>query len=511
MKKIKYKMESFFKESFKVIITSIVLILVVFFLFLNFDEKSKNERMGTLVENEKKILKSEIDLLESNTQKIKNDLNFLAYTYNYFCNNQDGKEKLAKLWAEFSKNNSWYDQIRLIDLEGMELIRINLIEKEGIIVSEELLQNKNHRDYFKEGLKLEIGEIFISPFDLNIENQVIEIPFKPVIRFVKKVIDNNGEIVGLLVLNYLGGKIIQDFERLANESQGEIFLLNEEGYWLYGGDREDQWSFVFDEKNGKKFSDKFREEWLKLNRGEDKFVTENGFFLIDSYMFGDEKLRMIFHIGEEDENSYLFNESKRNKYKRIISNNILTFSLLIGLFLSTEGILFFYFGYRRVRVRADMDALTGVYARRAGIEKLKKIFGKKENFSKDLSVIFVDINNLKKVNDTYGHKLGDELIQNTVKIMKEVVREEDFIFRYGGDEFVIVLLGVNKELAEKIWERIEEKFQNKNLESEEIYILSASHGVIYVKIDETIKVLDIIKYADKRMYVDKSKSKKSRS
>ncbi len=511
MKRIKYKVESFFKESFKIILTVIILTSTIFFLLLNFDEKSKEEKIKILIENEKIILKSEIELLEENIEEIKNDLNFLAFTCTYFCNNKEGEEKLAKLWSEFSKNTSWYDQIRLIGLDGMELIRINLVDNEGIIVSEELLQNKSHRDYFKEGMSLGRDETYISQFNLNIENKMVETPFKPVIRFSQKVFDTEGNNIGLLVLNYLGGKIIKDFEKIANESQGHIYLLNKDGYWLYGGDRDDEWSFLFNGSKGKNFADDFEKEWDKVLEGQDEIITSNGFFLADYYMLGKEKLRVIFHIGEGDKNSYLFNETKKSKYKRIISDNLLVFIILIAVLVLAESILSFYFGYKRVRVRADIDALTGVLTRRAGIEKLKKVFRKKENYSKDLSVIFVDINNLKKVNDTYGHKLGDEFIQSTVKVMKEVVRDEDFIFRYGGDEFIIVLLGVNKELAEKVWTRIEEEFQNKNSNGEDIYTLSASHGVIYVKIDENIKVLDIIRYADKRMYIDKHKNKKSRS
>ncbi len=74
-----------------------------------------------------------------------------------------------------------------------------------------------------------------------------------------------------------------------------------------------------------------------------------------------------------------------------------------------------------------------------------------------------------------------------------------------------VLLRVNRSLAEKIWMRIEEKFQDKNLKGEYIYTLSASHGIIYVKIDENIKIFDIIRHADKRMYINKKKRKKRRS
>lgn len=511
MKRIKYKIESFLKESFKLIMLIMSISVGLFFLLVNFDEKNIQIKREILIESEKSILASEIEVLEENIILIKNDLNFLAFTSSYFHNSNEDKVKLSKLWSEFSKIKNWYDQIRLIGFDGMEIIRINLVENEGIIVSEELLQNKSQRDYFQESLKLKEEDTYISKFNLNIENMKIERPFKPVIRFAKKVSDNEGKPYGVLVLNYLGKKIIEDFERIARESDGKIYLLNNEGYWLYGGTKEDEWSFMFTESQGESFGEKYNDEWEKILEGNDEFITSNGYFLVRWHQIGNEKLKIIFHVSKKDKNGYLFFESKKDKYERIIYENISIFVVLIVILILLESILSFYFGYKKVKIRADIDLLTGVFTRRAGLDRLKKIFRKKENFSKDLSIIFVDINNLKKVNDAFGHKAGDELIQKTVKIIKEVIRGEDFIFRYGGDEFVIVLLGANKGSAEKIWSRVEEKFNLENMNNLVKYELSASHGIIYIQINEKLKVSDILKHADKSMYIDKNRNKKSRS
>ena len=99
---------------------------------------------------------------------------------------------LARDLALFSSEKIIYDQIRLIAINGEEVIRINNHEGNSIIVDAEYLQNKAQRYYFWEALQLNRNEIYISPFDLNVEHDKIQIPIKPVIRFATPVFDSNG-------------------------------------------------------------------------------------------------------------------------------------------------------------------------------------------------------------------------------------------------------------------------------------------------------------------------------
>ena len=117
------------------------------------------------------------------------------------------KKDLQKTFSLFANYRRVYSQIRYIDLNGMEKVRIDFDNSRVIHAPDAQLQNKSARYYFKESIQLERGDIFVSPLDLNIENDEIEKPYKPVIRFATPVFDANGKKRGIIILNYLAQRI----------------------------------------------------------------------------------------------------------------------------------------------------------------------------------------------------------------------------------------------------------------------------------------------------------------
>ena len=105
------------------------------------------------------------------------------------------------------------------------------------------------------------------------------------------------------------------------------------------------------------------------------------------------------------------------------------------------------------------DQLTGAYNRRSGLAKLNRILHEDNRRSLTLSLCFIDINGLKEVNDHLGHKYGDELIISVVKGITDEIRDEDFVIRMGGDEFLVVIKGIGADLSEKVWERINDEYK----------------------------------------------------
>lgn len=119
-----------------------------------------------------------------------------------YSNSQAFKSELAADFLNFSAARKVYDQVRFIDSSGMEIIRVNTTGHGPVLVPEEDLQDKRHRYYFKFGIGC-YRDWYISPLDLNIEWSLVEMPVKPMLRFVTKVTDSDGETVGVIVLNYL--------------------------------------------------------------------------------------------------------------------------------------------------------------------------------------------------------------------------------------------------------------------------------------------------------------------
>lgn len=157
-------------------------------------------------------------------------------------NNVDPMELLNRELLTFSENVKSYDQIRLLDESGMEPIRVNLGDGKPYLAAKSELQFKGHRYYFKEAIKFGRGEVYVSPFDLNIEHGQIERPLKPVIRFATPVFFGDGKKRGIVIVNYLGQNLLSSIKELANIFIGKFIFSNTGGYWLVRSTLEEEWA-----------------------------------------------------------------------------------------------------------------------------------------------------------------------------------------------------------------------------------------------------------------------------
>ncbi|MBF0472315.1 MAG: diguanylate cyclase [Nitrospirae bacterium] len=107
-----------------------------------------------------------------------------------------------------------------------------------------------------------------------------------------------------------------------------------------------------------------------------------------------------------------------------------------------------------MQIAATHDSLTGIWNRAAIFDTFKKEFSRANREKKPISIILADLDFFKKINDRYGHPAGDEVLRETSKIMKELLRQYDTCGRYGGEEFLIVLPGCNSETASVIAQRL---------------------------------------------------------
>ncbi|MEA2100274.1 MAG: ATP-binding protein [Campylobacterota bacterium] len=150
---------------------------------------------------------------------------------------------------DYILNKKLYYQIRILDVDGNEKILLKYNEKTNTIIqtAKDKLQNKSHRNYFIEAMKLKKGEFYISKMTLNIENGMIEKPFVPVVRYSTPLIDKNGEIKGVMVLNFNASYILEEIAtaKAIDETRDAqmYYLLNEEGYYLFIGDKTKRWGF----------------------------------------------------------------------------------------------------------------------------------------------------------------------------------------------------------------------------------------------------------------------------
>ncbi len=148
---------------------------------------------------------------------------------------------------------------------------------------------------------------------------------------------------------------------------------------------------------------------------------------------------------------------------------------------------------------AMRDELTGLYTRRTLYQKFKEFLSKAEK----IFIFFIDIDDFKKFNDEYGHSAGDLLLVFVARILRKI-EDKGFVFRWGGEEFLIILPDVEKKEAREIAEEIKEEIKNKS-EKQIRKKVTVSIGISFCEnVDE---IEEKIKIADKAMYLSKRKGK----
>jgi diguanylate cyclase (GGDEF)-like protein len=133
----------------------------------------------------------------------------------------------------------------------------------------------------------------------------------------------------------------------------------------------------------------------------------------------------------------------------------------------------------RLRRLSTLDALTGAL-NRAGLEMQGKRTGlRAQRGGRSLAVIMIDVDFFKVINDTYGHPVGDEVLRHLARLVRLELRPSDLLARFGGEEFVLVLDGVDRPAALKVAERLRARIEYEMVEMDQLSVrYTASMGVV---------------------------------
>ncbi|RKY22709.1 MAG: hypothetical protein DRP90_00630 [Planctomycetota bacterium] len=160
---------------------------------------------------------------------------------------------------------------------------------------------------------------------------------------------------------------------------------------------------------------------------------------------------------------------------------------------------------RTVRIRLLTDPLTGVKNRWYFEEELPRLIKQAQRHEWPLSLCVIDVNNFKRINDTYSHQAGDVVLTQVAKELTRVFRASDAIVRYGGDEFVVIMPETPKKSALKAMERLFESFKDFQVRIEEtgaVIPITLSAGLAEFPSDGD-SVETVFKAADDALYVVK--------
>lgn len=517
--------------------------------------------------------------------------------------NQKSKKNVTSLFLNSINNNQNFFQLRYLDKDGQEIIRINRDTKQDIVyVTEDKdLQNKANRYYFKETISNSNKLFWYSKFDLNIENNEIEKPYKPTFRVSKNVF-YKGKFYGILIVNIDMSKLDKYIKSFSNF---EISLIDKDGNYLLSSDEAKQWSRYLDKQynfkndypnqknnNSEKYFHTHSMETIFQNvdeikiilRVDNRFVeklsNENLVYIysmamvifiaaiiigliisvptsklyidynkvyqknlrymdtIDKYVITmdidtDKKILnaskalcdlsgykkeeligkspSIFKSGNLDDTIYkemwnkitngliwdgdFHNLTKNKEYFWIHStilpnyneqNNIVSYTSI------SEDVT----DKKTIEKLSQTDTLTQLYNRMVIDDNLKREFNRFSRNKTIFSLILIDIDKFKLVNDNFGHLVGDKVLITFADILKEYCRKTDVVGRWGGEEFMIICIDTDIDGAFNAAENIRKITQDHHFDL--IKNCTISLGVSRIRENDTINSL--LKRVDENLY-----------
>jgi len=601
----------------------------------------KNTRLEAIKGQQTNIVRLEREVLETDLLTHVSDAVFLARLTSLAMDRPDGhvplKEVLQEAFLYFSQSQKVYDQVRFLDTSGREVVRINLDKGKARVVGQKELQPKGPRYYVNAGLKMSPGQVYISPFDLNIEGDRLEMPHKPTIRFVSPVQDPRDGLLGVVVLNFLGDRILDRLRRASRAGQNELFLVNQGGWWLVGPNPEHEWGHSISGRTAFSMASAYQQAWRDIAPEENgQVVTPHGLFTYQSVALMDKMqaagasqppTRMDDHwwiisrVPQEVlalpwlpamfwicagvmllmagvvwlwamarvRRALAESESLGNQRRLEFITN--TSQDAITLVDSQDQVQFWnlaaerLFGYRReealgqslhqllapseqhatiarglevfgqtgqgaifegrrevlarrkdgshfpaevsasafslddqwyaagsvrditehkqneeaLKRLANTDGLTGVLNRRRFMELSRQEVARSHRYGGALSLIMLDVDHFKAVNDSYGHEVGDEVLVSLSKVCRQVLRQVDLFGRVGGEEFMALLPETGLEGAAMVAERLREALDTHAVSASKPEVrVTISLGV--AQLSPETRLSDLMRLADDAMY-----------
>jgi diguanylate cyclase (GGDEF)-like protein len=155
---------------------------------------------------------------------------------------------------------------------------------------------------------------------------------------------------------------------------------------------------------------------------------------------------------------------------------------------------------QRLETLASIDELTNVWNRRHFMERCQRELQRLENLSQPVSLIFVDLDYFKQINDHYGHKTGDEMLRTVAQILRNGLREGDLVGRLGGEEFLVLLPATAPDQACQIAERLRSMVELAVLVMQPNLTVTASFGVTGLAAAANVSLDELLAKADSALY-----------
>lgn len=218
-------------------------------------------------------------------------------------------------------------------------------------------------------------------------------------------------------------------------------------------------------------------------------------------------MKLIAEDGDVRNREMLMKTAKGKMFWALLSATPMDFGGERALFVSLLDVTEKKLIQEELERLATTDPLTGIFNRRSFFEMASKEIRRSVRYNYPFSLLMLDIDHFKRVNDTYGHAFGDQVIQRFCEIVNECLREEDLFGRVGGEEFSVVLVSAELDGAATVAERIREKWQDCELQVDGRNVsFTVSIGVADLR-NARESVDMVMERADKALYVAKEEGR----
>ncbi len=421
--------------------------------------------------------------LSSDIGRIASDVRLLASLPSLVAALENGDSAAIARFTDdlvaLSASRGVYDQLRWIDEAGIERVRVDYVQNQPFVVPDDRLQNKAQRYYFVATMGLARGAIYVSPLDLNVEQERIETPHKPMIRLGTPVQDRFGNPRGIIIANFFGSYLLERFSEATDSKDGavRVSLLNRDGYWLRAPQTVDEWGFMFGRKDN--FATRFPQAWKQIG-GAERGQFEDGDGLWSFVTVRPLQVGMtVTATGGTPmaDDGYVWKvvsripaETLAQAGKQNLGGWILMTLLFMGALVA--GCLVLARAHRRrdamaenlralnrrleekVRQRTEelhqqaiRDPLTGLFNRRYLDETLPREIHRALREHETLAVAMLDLDHFKNFNDRWGHEAGDAVLLGVAERLLDGLRASDIACRYGGEELLVVMPDADAEEA----------------------------------------------------------------
>lgn len=333
---------------------------------------------------------------------------------------------------------------------------------------------------------------------------------------------DNSEINGYIELGLSVGAVIKTLEQTTNQATYALFKkteLTKHTLAYYGQDYttsniSEQYyidSEMMQELNSytnnyekiilNDFTSSIRSIVYEQLLNSESFIINKSF----SSMFYSLTFVVLDEETNKDKGYYvLFNE---NPALTTLHNNLtISISLLIGLYLTLLFIVaFIYYIVHYLYHFSYTDHLTKTYNRHKFFEVIKHNIYDYHRYNYMFSVILIDIDNFKGINDTLGHNVGDEVLIKFVNVIETSLRTTDYLFRWGGEEFLVLLSHCDGTLGYQVAEKLRENIDATDFNLSNSLSVTASFGVSSYKDSTNVELM--VSHADKALYTSKDKGK----